>query len=62
MILELNKPFADYQPLELLSGEKCTYRQVYKALDSEGTEVFLTVYDNENLPKCFQGDTQYQTL
>lgn len=57
MILELNKPFADYQPLELLSGEKCTYRQVYKALDSEGTEVFLTVYDNENLPKCFQGDT-----
>ena len=57
MIIELNKPFVDYQPLELLSGERCSYRQVYKALDCEGTEVFLTVYDKEKLPKCLQGDT-----
>ena len=56
MMIELNKPFVDYQPLELLSGEKCPYRQVYKALDCEGTEVFLTVYDKEKLPKCLQGD------
>ena len=57
MMIELNKPFADYQPLELLSGNRCNYRQVYKALDCEGTEVFLTIYDKEKLPKCLQGDT-----
>ena len=57
MMIELNKPFVDYKPLELLSGEGCAYRQVYKALDNEGTEVFLTVYEIENMPDCLQADT-----
>lgn len=57
MMIELNKPFADYQPLELLDGGNCDYRQVYKALDCEGTEVFLTVYDKNKMPKSLQGDT-----
>ena len=56
MIVELNKPFADYRPLELLSGEGCAYRQVYKALDCEGTNVFLTVYDVEKIPDCLQAE------
>ena len=57
MMIELNKSFADYIPSELISGGDCSYRQVYKAMDWEGTEVFLTVYDSEKLPKCLQGDT-----
>ena len=57
MMIELNKSFADYIPSELISGGDCSYRQVYKAMDWEGTEVFLTVYDPEKLPKCLQGDT-----
>ena len=57
MIIELNKPFADYSPLELISGENCAYRQVFKALDCEGKEVFLTIYDKNKLPKCLFRET-----
>ena len=57
MIIDINKPFTDYQPLELISYGNCAYRQVYKALDCEGNKVFLTVYDNDKKPKSLQGET-----
>ena len=55
MILELNKPIGSYMPMALVSSN-CSYREVYEATDGE-KKVFLTVYDNVNMPKCLQGDS-----
>lgn len=58
MILELHKPIGQYMPTALVNGN-CAYREVYEATDGKN-KVFLTVYDNANLPKCLQGDTIHE--
>ena len=56
MLLELNKPFITYTPIELIEAN-CAYREVYAAELMGGISVFLTVYDMDNLPKFFQKDS-----
>lgn len=53
MILELNKEFERYIPVEVLS-QGTPYREEYLAKNLFGQKVVLTVYDMKVLPECFE--------
>ena len=52
MLLELNEPFQGYTPVGVIE-QTSSYREVYKAVNDEGQEFALIVYDMNALPACY---------
>lgn len=52
MILELNRPFENFTPVGVIE-QTFSYREVYKAVNGDGKEFALIVYDMNALPECF---------
>lgn len=51
MLLDVGRPFVGFIPVRVLENESCSYREVYEAEASDGSKVFLTVYDTTRMPE-----------